>query len=129
MKVMGNDLGVCGVEQLFHVADVAFDTEDIDDGIAVFKVPEKAIITRMVAVVEEAFNAATTNVLVVGTEDDDDAYMAAGDITEGTTGTYTKQLFNEVAKGSEIYVKYTQTGAAATNGKASIYAFAVGIPA
>lgn len=129
MKVMGNDLGLCGVEQLFHVADVAYNTEDIGDGIAAFKVPEKAVITRMVAVVEEAFNAGTTNVLVVGTKDDDDAYMAAGDIIEGTVGNYSKQLFEEAAKGDEIYVKFTQTGTVATAGKASIYVFAVGIPA
>lgn len=128
MKVQGNDLGLCGVEQLFHVGDVAYNTTDIDDGLPLFKLPHKAIITRAVAVVDEAFNAGTTNVLIVGTEDDDDALMASGDITEGTTGAYSKQTFLTMDAGDEVYVKFTETGTAATTGKASIYVFAVGIP-
>ncbi len=129
MNVKANDLGVCGIEQLFYAGKVAFDDTDVDDGIVLCKIPENVIITRAVAIVKTAFNAGTTNVLVIGTEDDDDAIMAAADITEGTAGTYSKQTFLEMGKGDDVYVKYTQTGTAATAGAAEVYLFAVGVPA
>jgi len=128
MKVMANDLGMCGIEQLFYAGAVAYDTKDVDKGVAICKLPHAAMITRAVAVVKTAFNAGTTNVLVVGTKDDDDAIMAAADITEGTAGTYSKQTFVEMGKGDDVYVKFTQTGTAASAGAAEIYLFAVGIP-
>ena len=86
------------------------------------------IITRAVCVVGHAFDAGTTNVLILGTEDDDDAIMAAADITEGTAGTYSKQTFVEVEKGGKIKAKYTQTGTDATAGDAEFYLFGVAIP-
>lgn len=128
MKVKFHDLGICGVEQLAHAGSIAFNTTGAADGVAIFEIPEKCIITRAVAVVKTAFDAGTTNVLIVGTKDDDDAILAAADITEGTAGTYTKQEFLALEKGDKIYAKYTQTGTAATAGLAEIYLFAVGAP-
>lgn len=127
MKPMANDLGMCGIEQMFYAGTVAFDDKDVDKGIAIFTAPNKLMITRAVAVVTEAFDAGTTNVVVVGTEDDDDAILAAADITEGTEGTYSKQTFVELAKGDKVCAKYTQTGTDATAGAADIYLFAVGV--
>lgn len=128
MKVQANDLGLCGIEQLLYAGTVKFNDTGIGSGKALYKAPHNCVITRMVAVVKTAFNAGTTNVLVFGTEDDDDAFMAAGDITEGTAGKYTKQLFEELSSGDEIFAKYTQTGTDATAGEADLYVFAVGIP-
>lgn len=127
MKVQGNDLGMCGVEQLIHAGQVKYNDTGIDEGKAIFEVPHDAIITRAVAVVETAFAGATSPALVFGTADDDDAYMAAGDITEGTAGAYTKNLFDEVAAKDKIYAKLTGTGDF-TAGVAELYIFAVGIP-
>jgi len=125
MKPMANDFGMGGVEQMFYAGSVAFNDADVDKGVEIFKAPNKMIVTRAVAVVKEAFNAATTNVLVLGTEDDDDAIMASADITEGTTGTYSKPVFVELAKGDSVLGKFTQTGTAATAGEADFYLFFV----
>ena len=127
MKVQGNDLGMCGVEQLIFAGKVNYNDTGIDEGKAIYEVPHDAIITRAVAVVKTAFAGATSPALVFGTADDDDAYMAAGDITEGTAGAYTKNLFDEVAANDKIYAKLTGTGDV-TAGVAELYIFAVGIP-
>lgn len=127
MKPMANDYGMGGVEQMFYAGSVAFNDTDVDKGIELFKVPNKMVITRAVAVVKTAFNAGTTNVLVLGTADDDDALMAAGDITEGTAGTYNKQTFLECAKGTSIKAKFTETGTDATTGAADFYLFFVAV--
>lgn len=128
MKVMANDLGNCGTEQLFHAGSIAFDTDGADEGVELCKIPHSVIITRAVAVVQTAFNAGTTNVLTVGANSDADNILGSSDITEGTAGTYSKQLFLEAAKGASVKAKFTETGTAATAGAAEIYLFAVGTP-
>ncbi len=127
MKVQGNDLGLCGVEQLMFAGSVAYDDTGVDEGVAVFTLPHDAIITRMVASVTTAFAGATSPALVVGTSEDDDAYMAAADITEGTAGTYSKDLFATAKAGDKVYAKLTGTGDF-TAGACEFYVFAVGIP-
>ena len=128
MKVCANDLGVCGVEQLFYAGKIAFHPTGASSGGELCKIPNNVMITRAVAVVTTAFDAGTTNVLTIGTNDDVDNLLGSSDITEGTTGAYSKQTFVEAAKGAKIKGKYTQTGTAATAGAAEIYIFAVGIP-
>lgn len=128
MKVNANDFGICGVEQLFYAGTVAFDDDDIDQGIALKKLPNNIIITRAVAVVNTAFDAGTTNVLTLGTNDDCDNILGSSDVTEGTAGTYSKQVFVQAATKAAIKAKYTQTGTAATAGEADIYVFFVSIP-
>ena len=128
MKVCANDLGVCGVEQLFYAGKIAFNTTGASSGVELCKIPNNVMITRAVAVVTTAFDAGTTNVLTIGTNDDVDNLLGSSDITEGTTGAYSKQTFVEAAKGAKIKAKYTQTGTAASAGEAEIYIFAVGIP-
>ena len=86
------------------------------------------VITRAVAVVKTAFNAGTTNVLTVGTNDDADNLLGSSDVTEGTAGAYTKNTFVEAAKGGKVKAKFIETGTAASAGVAEIYLFAVGIP-
>lgn len=128
MKVRENDFGVCGVEQCFFAGSVAYNDDDIDKGIVLRKLPADAIVTRAVAIVTTAFDAGTTNVLTLGTNDDCDDILGSSDITEGTAGTYSKQVFIEAAKGAEIKAKYTQTGTDATAGAADIYVFFVAKP-
>ena len=129
MNLKPMDLGVCGVEQLLHAGKVSFDTKDIANGVELIELPANMIITKAVAVVGKAFNAATTNVLTVVTNDSVDDLLGADDVTEGTAGTYMKNIF-EIRKGAPIKVKakYTSTGTAATAGEANIYLGVVRIP-
>ena len=128
MKPMANDLGMCGIEQMFYAGTVKYNDDGISTGVELFKAPNKLMITRGVAVVNTAFNAATKNVLTIGANDDVDDIMGSADVTEGTKGAYSKLAFVEVAKGGKVKAKFTQTGTAATAGEADIYLFAVGIP-
>ena len=129
MLLNGYDLGKCGIEQVLCVGKVSFSTKDISKGIDLIELPENIIITKAVAVVNVAFNAATTNVLTVGTNDAANDLLGADDVTEGTAGAYQKNLF-KVRKDAKtkIKAKYTSTGAAATAGEAEIYLNVVRIP-
>lgn len=126
MNLNPMDLGVCGVEQVLYAGKVSFDTKDIANGVELVELPENIIITKAVAIVGKAFNAETTNVLTVGTNDTADDLLGADDVTEGT---YMKSLF-EIRKGApvKVKVKYASTGTAATTGEADIYLGVVRTP-
>lgn len=103
-------------------------TKDADKGITLTELPKNIIITKAVAVVNKVFNAATTNVITVGTNDAANDLLGSSDITAGTANSYTKDMF-KIFKGKTIIkVKYTQTGAKATAGEADIYLNVVRIP-
>lgn len=129
MLLNGYDLGKCGIEQVLCAGKVAFNTKDISKGIVLTELPENIIITKAVAVVNTAFNAATTNVLTVGTNDAADDLLGSDDVTEGAIGAYQKNLF-KICKGekTKIMAKFTSTGDAATTGEAEIYLNVVRIP-
>lgn len=129
MKVLAHDLGKCGLVNLFYAGSIAYDTEGASTGVAIFEAPHDMIITGAVAEVTTAFNAATTNVLTVGANSDVNDILGTSDVTEGTTGAYSKNAFVKLEKGDKIKAKYTQTGTAATAGAADIYFYAVGAPA
>lgn len=129
MLLNASDLGKCGIEQVLCAGTVSFDTKDVNKGIVLTELPENIIIVKAVAVVNTAFNAATTNVLTVGTNDSADDLLGADDITEGTVGVYQKEPF-KIIKGekTKIKAKFTSTGGAATAGKADIYLIVVRTP-
>ena len=104
MELKAMDLGVCGVEQVLHAGKASFDTKDIANGVELVELPANIIITKAVAVVGKAFNAETTNVLTVGTNDTVDDLLGADDVTEATAGTYMKSLFH-IRKGGPGKVK------------------------
>lgn len=87
------------------------------------QLPANAFVTNSFVDVKEAFNAATTNVLTVGTNaDTTNNIVAAGDVNEASA-----QMFEVTGVGVldtstplDVYVKYTQTGTAATAGSADI---------
>lgn len=87
-------------------------------------VPKGAMITRVIVRVTEAFNAATTNVLVVGDAGAADRYVAAADVTEGTIGGYygttATGIGYEVTQDTTIVAQYSETGVAATAGAADV---------
>jgi hypothetical protein len=100
---------------------VAFDTANVANGLSMGWLPAGAVITAVEALVTEAFNAGTTNVVKVGTRADDDAYLAAADLNETATGlTRYVGKAARMAADTEVVVAFTQTGAAATAGEAEV---------
>ena len=104
---------------------VNFNDAGVASGVLVGTLPAGAIIDfASEIVIATAFNAATTNVLVVGTVDDDDGFAASAGTLSGATGfkgNLTGALTGiPLAADKVVYVKYTQTGTAATTGKAHI---------
>lgn len=83
------------------------------------------VVIRAWAEILTAFNAGTTNVLLLGTAGTDNKFLAVGDVTEGTPGVYPAT--NKPASAAEtaaglLNAKFTQTGTAATTGLARVYA-------
>ena len=107
-------------------ADIAFNTTNIAAGVEIGAVPASAKIKQIIVYVDEAFNAGTTNVLVAGTTAAGTNLVAASDVTEGTIGVYTPADAANQGRGlvfasdTTLYVSYTQTGTAATTGKAVV---------
>jgi len=105
--------------------DITYATVGIGtaDTVKVGRIPAGSLLLAAYVRVTTAFNAATTNVLTVGqnaTANTD--IVAAGELNEGATGT-TVVLTGAAltfANDTDIYVRYTQTGTAATAGAASI---------
>lgn len=128
MKVMPWNIGACGVEQIMYAGTIKFDTTDVATGVELCELPAGVIITRATAVVKTAFNAATTNVISVGTNDDVNDILASSEITSGTAAAYTANKFIEYNEKKTVKAKYTQTGTAATAGEAEVYIHFVRIP-
>lgn len=110
-------------------ASVAYNTINIGTAgkVPLGTLPAGAIVTHAVVKVTAAFNAATTNVLTVGTAADDDAVLTASDIDETvvqTTVTFAAAGYT-VTEATPLFVRYTQTGTAATAGAATIILFFV----
>lgn len=83
------------------------------------------VLLEIWAEVVTAFNAASTNVLTLGSDQASaNQYLASADITEGTPGFYpasnAKKMVTLRADG-DVWMKYVQTGTAATTGAAVFY--------
>ena len=108
---------------------VAFNTVEIGTAgkVPLGTLPSGAIVTGALVKVTEAFNAATTNVLTVGTAADDDAIITATDVDEtdvDTTVTFAAYGYY-VSVDTPLFIKYTQTGTAATTGAVTVILFFV----
>ncbi len=123
--------GAVGLEQALYIGNVKFDTTGIPVGVSLAALGPNIVITRAVCKVKTAFNAATTNVLTLGTNTDANNLLAEGDITEGTAAAYQKQTWVETASSgtTTVKAKFTQTGTAATAGEAEFYLFYMRLPA
>jgi len=98
------------------------------DTVKVDILPANAFISRVLVRVGTAFNAATTNVLTVGTNaGSDNNLVAANDVDESTTNTtdVTRGVGLSITADTTVYVRYTQTGTAASAGVATIIVFYV----
>lgn len=92
------------------------------DTVQIGTLPAGCLVLDTIVRVTTAFDAGTTNVLIVGTSADDDEFIEAGDVDETAIGT----TFSDRSAGlsftadTPVYVKYTQTGTAAAAGAADI---------
>lgn len=87
--------------------------------------PQNAFIMRVLVEIVTVFNAATTNVLTVGTVGAGyNNIVAAADVNEAVAGVYdvTRGLGRALTAGGDVlpYAVYTQTGTAATTGQAIV---------
>ncbi len=109
--------------------DVNFNDTGIASGVRKYTIQastDRPVLLKAQAEVITAFNAVTTNVLTLGTDTTANQFLAAGDITEGTVGFYPTGAATgmlRITAATNIYVKYTQTGTAATTGKAKFYLY------
>ena len=127
MKVKG-DLSVCGDIVFMYAGSIKFNSTGASTGVKLCELPANVVITKATAVVKTAFNAGTTNVLTVGTNDNVDDILGTSDITEGTAGVYAVNKFVEYTAKKTVKAKFTETGTAATTGEAEIYLEVVRIP-
>lgn len=97
-------------------------TETSGEAVELCTLPAGDLLMLVICNVEAAFDSGTADELILGTADDDDALMAAGDIEENETGLYAVavNLTGGVA-GTKICAKLTKTGDDATQGAASFY--------
>ena len=104
--------------------EVNYNDPGIASGVVIGRLPANAQITQALARVRTTFNAGTTNVLTVGTNASAyDNIFGAADIAEGSAGNSAAPLANlqEALSEVDVFVKYAQTGTAATQGKAIIH--------
>jgi len=104
--------------------EVNYNDPNIASGIVIGRLPANAQVTQALARVRTTFNAGTTNVLTVGTNATNyDNILGTADIAEGSAGNNAAPLANlqEALTEADVFVKYTQTGTAATQGKAVIH--------
>jgi hypothetical protein len=104
--------------------EVNYNDPGIASGVVIGRLPANAQVTQALVRVRTGFNAGTTNVLTVGTNASSyDNILGTGDIAEGAAGNNAAPLANlqEALIETDVFVKYTQTGTAATQGKAVIH--------
>lgn len=125
MNTTGNIQGTRqGSAVVTHSYPIAISTVGISSGVKVDTIEASTFAPVHVEVsmqVVTAFNAVTTNVLTAGTNSTATQWLGAGDVTEGTPGYYpaSNAVFKaRLTADTDIYVKYTQTGTAATTGAA-----------
>jgi hypothetical protein len=104
--------------------EVNYNDPGIGSGVVIGRLPANAQVVQALARIRTTFNAATTNVLTVGTNASNyDNIFGTADIAEGSAGNNAAPLANlqEALAEADVFVKYTQTGTAATQGKAVIH--------
>jgi hypothetical protein len=117
------DLKAPKLPKLVKLGDIAYNSAASGTPVALYTLPEGAILKKAICVVGTAFNAGTTNVLILGTAADDDALLLSGTVDEATTGAYFRDAWLVGGTGGTvIQATYTQTGTAATTGAAALYA-------
>jgi len=118
----------------YYRVTINFNDPRISTGVWFATLPKGAFVLSIDAQVTAAFNAATTNVVTLGTTQAAANEIVATGITAGTLGVYhlttavglgltaTNNVAYQTAINGNVpmFAKYTQTGAAATAGSVTI---------
>lgn len=113
------------VKQALYTS-VNYNDTGIASGVKFGTLPAGAVVTMTSVHVTTTFNAATTNVLTVGTNGTTaNDLIASGSVDETTAGATNvapaaSTAWGPLSADTDVYVKYTQTGTAATQGVARI---------
>lgn len=102
---------------------IAFNTAGASAGVKVGTLPAGAEILQTTVKVKAAFNAGTTNVLTVGKNSTSyNDIVAAGDVDESSADAQVVFTGADltISADSDVYVKFAETGDAATTGSAII---------
>ncbi len=127
---------------VLHAKTVSYSDFDAStDIVQLFTIPANSFIRDVFVVVTTAFNAATTNVLVVGDGTDPDGYIGANDVNEASaavvgsaistdgSGAYVAKAVRPFYSSADtLDVTYTWTGDDPTAGQATIIAEIVTLP-
>lgn len=108
---------------------VNFNDAGVATGVFVGTLPNGALIVDAIANVRIVFNAATTNVLTVGTNVGGpyNNILGVADVNEAVLGGYRAPILALgttsflITADTDIFAVFTQTGAVATTGQADIY--------
>lgn len=114
--------------QVMHTMafDVNYNDPGIASGVNTGKVlPAGAVISGVDVYVNTVFNAQTTNVLTVGTNGTTaNDLVGSSDVNEASAQMFanitTGGALGKLSADKPVYVKYTQTGTAATTGAATV---------
>jgi hypothetical protein len=104
-------------------SEVNFNTPNVATGFLVGKIPAFSVVKNLTVSVETTFNAATTNVFTVGTSTTatewvDNTFTSSG----ATADTFATDVgYALTTSDLSVYAKYTQSGTAATQGKAHVW--------
>lgn len=103
---------------------INFDSSGAATGIEIGTIPAGSFVGPVTVHVITAFNAATTNVLEVGTTADPDGFATSAGTASGATGVKLNltgaQSGDTLTADTPVVVRFTQTGAAATAGVAQV---------
>src|SRR5918993_3457688 len=101
---------------------VNYATANVATGVEIGTIPAGSFVAGTHVHIVTAFNAATTNVLTVGTAADDDGFATSAGTVAGTPGVKLNltgaQSGDTLTADTPVVFKYTQTGTAATTGVA-----------
>ncbi len=105
--------------------EVTFSTPAPNGLIAIGAFEKNSVVLRAGVTIVTAFNAGTTNVLQVGTDTTAEAYITAANSAAGTAGNNKQgtgvNIGAPLATDTILYARFTQTGTAATAGRAIIW--------
>lgn len=122
----------------YHTAQVHYIRKTVNwndtgiaSGVVIGTLPNGAQIDYVHINVQTAFNAATTNVLAAGTTATGAEIFGTADAVAGTVGSKVPNVAGmalTISADTPVYASYTQTGTAATAGKATfIIAYSVNV--
>lgn len=115
-------------ERMVHVLtkSITYSDTGISDGVSVYfsnGLPKNAFVTKTIVNIKTVFNAATTNVLTLGTNTaTTNNILTTSDVDETALGVTVVKGVGVLSTTADlpVYVKFTQTGTAATTGAADI---------